>query len=689
MASLLARLADAASRRRGLVVAVWLALLVAGGWFSLHQSDRLSGGGWEVPGSASVRVSDALDTFPDFSNPALSVLVTGRSAAAVQQRLAAVRAETARDPNLRPNRPRLFAGGRAALLPVTYVGPTGAAIDVATRARHALVQTTPETRTRLIGQPAIWSNFQEVAKHQLARGEATGFPLILIILLAGFGTLVAALAPLAVGFAAVFLTGAVVYWLSRAIEMSIYVTNMASMIGIGVAVDYSLFVVSRYRRELRAGAPPEEALRRALASSGTAVVFSGATVAVSLAGLFVIDVNAVRSMAIGAIVVVTVAVLATVTLLPALLAVVGSGVERFRIRLPWRTGESGDPLFWRRWTEAVMAHPVRALAVVVPLLLLVSAPVLAIRTYNRGLEQLPHSSEVRAATEQAQRFAGPGFAGPVHVLVNGRGESEAVAARLARVRGVAQVTPPLARRDGRRFLVDAYLTTDPESAAAHATLDRIRRAVPDTTVGGATQFGADVDDAIFGGLPTMLLFILAVSYVVLLVLLRSVLLPLKAILMNLLSVGAAYGVLVAVFQWGWLDWIGYSSPGHIDTIVPALVLAVTFGLSMDYEVFLLTRIRERYALHGRNDEAVAEGLVGSARIITSAALVMVAVFAAFAVAGAPSLRELGVGLAVAVGLDASLVRLVVVPATMRLLGEWNWWVPRGLKKLLPAPASLG
>src|SRR5919202_226835 len=349
MAALLARLADAASRRRRIVIGAWLALLVAGGWFSLHQSDRLSGGGWEVPGSPSVRVSDALDSFPSFSSPALSVLVTGRSPAAVRHRLAEVRAATARDPNLRPNPPRLFAGGRAALLPVTYVGPTGAAIDVATRARHALVQTTPETSTRLIGQPAIWSNFQEVAKRQLARGEATGFPLILIILLAGFGTLVAAVAP-------VFLTGAVVYWLSRAIEMSIDVTNMASMIGIGVAVDYYMFVVSRYRRELRAGAAPDEALRRALASSGTAVVFSGATVAVSLAGLFVIDVNAVRSMGIGAIVVVSIAVLATVTLLPALL---GPGVERFRVRLPWRTGESGDPVFWRRWTESVMAHPVR------------------------------------------------------------------------------------------------------------------------------------------------------------------------------------------------------------------------------------------------------------------------------------------------------------------------------------------
>src|ERR671929_302486 len=333
MATLLARLADAASRRRRLVIGAWLALLVGGAWFSLHQSDRLSGGGWEVPGSSSVRVADELDAFPSYSSPALSVLVTGRSPGAVRNRLVAVRAVAIRDPTLRADPARFYDGGRAALLPLSYVGPTGAAIDVATRARHALVQTSPETRTRVIGQPAIWSNFTEVAKRQLARGETTGFPLILIILLAAFGTLVAALAPLAVGFAAVFVTGAAIYGLSHAFEMSVYVTNMASMIGIGVSVDYSLFVVSRYRRELKAGAPSDEALRRALASSGTAVVFSGATVAVSLAGLFVIDVNAVRSMAIGAIVVVCISVLASLTLLPALLFAVGTRIERLRLRV--------------------------------------------------------------------------------------------------------------------------------------------------------------------------------------------------------------------------------------------------------------------------------------------------------------------------------------------------------------------
>jgi uncharacterized membrane protein YdfJ with MMPL/SSD domain len=265
------------------------------------------------------------------------------------------------------------------------------------------------------------------------------------------------------------------------------------------------------------------------------------------------------------------------------------------------------------------------------------------------------------------------------------GDAIRLARQLAAMPGIARVAAPVRSTDGSYQLVDATLAVPVESSEARAIVHRVQRlAGKDALVGGSTVFDMDVTHAIFGGLWKMLLVILAACYVVLLILLRSVLLPLKAVLMNLLSVGAAYGVLVAVFQWGWLDWTGYASPGYVDTIVPALVLAVTFGLSMDYEVFLLTRIRERWLDHGDNERAVAEGLVQSARIITSAALVMVAVFFAFVVAGAPSLKELGTGLGVAILLDATLVRLLIVPAAMRLLGTWNWWMPGPLARLLPA-----
>jgi RND superfamily putative drug exporter len=418
-----------------------------------------------------------------------------------------------------------------------------------------------------------------------------------------------------------------------------------------------------------------------MSSSGTAVVFSGAAVAVSLAALFTIDVNALRSMAIGAIVVVCVSVLASTTLMPALLAAAGSRIDRLRLPLPWRTTEAGSDAFWSGWARRVMRRPAVGLVGGAGLMLVLAIPFFWMQTFNRGLDELPPNAEVRVATERAQALTGPGFGAPVHVLTT----DPTVARRIAHVDGVARVGRPVRSDDGSRYLVDATLAVPVESAAAQDAVARIRDAAGRTaTIGGSTVFDMDVTNAIFGGLWKMLLVILAASYVVLFVLLRSVVLPLKAVAMNLLSIGAAYGVLVAVFQWGWLDWTGYDSPGYVETIVPALVLAVTFGLSMDYEVFLLTRIRERWLEHGDNERAVAEGLTRSARIITSAALVMVAVFFAFVVAGAPSLKELGTGLGVAILLDATVVRLLVVPAAMRLLGQWNWWMPRRLSRLLPA-----
>jgi uncharacterized membrane protein YdfJ with MMPL/SSD domain len=662
------------SRRRRVVVAVWLALLAGGGWFALHQTDHLSGGGWDVAGSESVRVGSLLKEFPGATAPALTLFVTGSTRADVQRRLTTVMPLLRRSEQVRPGEPVLLAGGTAAFVPLAYPEGTSNAVDEATRLRHELVQTSAAVQTRLLGEPAVWSNFQQVAKHQLARGEEIGFPLILVILLAAFGTLVAAVAPLTLGFASVFLSGAAIYWLSQATELSIYVTNMASMIGIGVAVDYSLFIVSRYRGELAGGATPSAALARSLATSGRAVVFSGATVALALAGLFAIGVNGIRSLAVGAIVVVGISVLAAITLLPALLAVAGAKVERLRVPLPWSAaGEAGGP-FWTAWAQRVMRRPVAFLVTGAAAMLVLAAPLLGMQTFNRGLQELPAGSEVRAATERAATLAGPGYSSPVHVIV--RGDPTDLARRLARIPGVSSVSGPVRSVDGTRALVDVRIGAQPESTPARQIVSRIRAAAgPRALVGGATVFDLDVEHAIVGGLWKILVFILGASYVVLLLLLRSVVLPLKAVLMNLLSVGAAYGVLVAVFQWGWLDWTGYSSPGYVDTIVPALVLAVTFGLSMDYEVFLLTRIRERWLVHGDNERAVSEGLVRSARTITSAAAVMVAVFASFSAAGSPALKELGVGLGVAILLDATLVRLVIVPAAMRLLGSWNWWLP--------------
>jgi RND superfamily putative drug exporter len=690
MTRALASLASWVARRRRAVVAAWAALVIAGGWFSLHQGDRLSGGGWSIPGSQSQKADAALQQFPRFAGHRFAVLVDATSPAAADAALAHVRASAARFPNLHETGPlQRFRDGSVTSVLVPYLFTGGDEVDFGSTLRNAMVSDSGGAKTRVLGDGAAWSNFQDIAKEQLAKGEATGFPIVLIVLLLAFGTAVAALAPLLLGFAAVFLTGAVVYLLSGVYDMSIYVTNMASMIGIGVAVDYSLFVVSHYRADFARSGDREAALRAALASAGTAVAFSGATVVISLAGLFLAPVTALRSMAIGAIVVVSIAVLATLTLLPALLALAGHRIDRFRVPFSRRADGSADA-FWHAWSRRVMRRPLLFFILGAAGLLLVASPLVALRTQTRNLDQLPRSSEVRAATVRAAELAGPGFLGPVQLITDDRDAADAVYTAAKRVPQVARVTPPAASRAGDRFLVQAVPAVDVQNDAGrrvHAQLTMAARAAVEGTgaslvVGGVTAHDEDVDHALSGARWKIIAFVLVASYLILLLLLRSVLLPLKAVVMNLLSVGAAYGVLVMVFQWGWLDWTGYDSPGYLDSLVPVLVLAVTFGLSMDYEVFLLTRIREFYATGIGNEAAVGEGLAASARVITAAALIMVGVFAAFAIFGAASLKETGVGLAVAIFVDATITRLVLVPATMRLLGDWNWWLPRRVERLL-------
>jgi uncharacterized membrane protein YdfJ with MMPL/SSD domain len=688
MTRALASLASWVVRHRRGVVATWIALLVAGGYFSLHQGDRLSGGGWTIPGSQSQKADAALAHFPAYAGDRFAVFIDAQSPAAARAALVRVRTAVARYGYLHPaGRPQRFRGGSAVLVPYRLTGHDE--VDFGTTLRKAVVSDAGGAKTRVLGDGAAWSNFEDIAKQQLAKGEAVGFPLVLVVLLLAFGTAVAALAPLLLGFAAVFLTGAVIYLLSSEYEMSIYVTNIASMIGIGVAVDYSLFVVSHYRSDVARTSDRDGALQRALVSAGTAVTYSGATVVVSLAGLFLVPLTALRSMAIGAIVVVSIAVLTAVTLLPALLSLAGDRIDRFRIPFAGRPAGDSSNTFWRAWSRRVMRRPLLFFSLGAAALLLVASPLLSLRTQTRNLDQLPQHSEVRAATVRAAQLAGPGLLGPIELITTNRDAARAVYVAAKRVPELASVAPPVASRGTGEYLVQAVPAVDVQSSAGrrvHARVTAVARAAvagsgASLVIGGVTAHDEDVDHALAGARWKIILFILCVSYVILFLLLRSVLLPLKAVVTNLLSVGAAYGVLVMVFQWGWLDWTGYNSPGYLDSLVPVLVLAVTFGLSMDYEVFLLTRIREFHDAGVDNEAAVGEGLAASAGVITAAALIMVGVFSAFAIFGAPSLKETGVGLAVAILVDATVTRLLIVPATMRLLGEWNWWLPRPLERV--------
>ena len=707
-------------RRRRWVLAAWVAIVVLALPFASKQTDHLTGGGFDVPGSQSMKVSESLQE--DFGSQADGIAVVlkaapGATAAQRDQAVARVRAqvkkldEVSLPPAAAAQARKQLQGTDVVLLPLRSELSSDELIDQAKTLREDLSpgDAAAGVTPYLVGQPTIWAGMQEISKEDLAKAESSGFPIVAIILLIVFGSLAAAALPLALGFGSVLVTGALIYFISLQMTTSVFVTNMASMIGIGVAVDYSLFILARYREEREAGHDKAESRALALSTSGLAVTFSGLAVIISLAGLWMVDNQALRSMALGAMTVVAVSILTATTLLPALIAMLGDRVlpggvvgkvesffrRRFYRRRTAEQISAGPNRFWRAWTARVMAHPWTAIVGVTAVLLFLASPLLSLQTGTEALAQFPKSSDVRVGNEIASSQLGGGT-DPVQIVASFEGapDKAAVAGFVREVEGtagVSSVAPPAFAGD--KALVQATPAASSESDAATALVDRLRDSVvpasalarqAEVDVGGETARSHDVRDQIGGSMWKIVLFVLSLSFLVLMVMLRSLLLPLKAVVMNLLSIGAAFGVLVAIFQWGWLDgFLGFESQGALDTINIPLIFAIVFGLSMDYEVFLMSRIRERYMVLGDNERAVAEGLSSSARTISSAALIMSAVFAVFVLTGVPSIKELGLGSAVAIALDATLVRLILVPAAMKLMGRWNWWMPSWLDRLIP------
>jgi uncharacterized membrane protein YdfJ with MMPL/SSD domain len=707
----LVRISRLAARRRRAFVLVWVALLVLALPFAGRAQSKLSNGGFEVPGAESQRNVAYFQKMPRFGAEPFTFVVSAPTPQAAAARLAEVRRQAlAVDGRIRFTTPPESSADGLTREVTGYASVTqNEALQISRRLADRMQVTDGPTRVYVLGAAALYSSFQQIIEQDLARAETLTAPFIAIVLVALFGALVAATLPIALAVAAVVITFGAVFFAASATEMSVFVTTMVSMIGIGVAVDYSMFVLARFREELDAGAEPAGAVDTAMRTSGTAVVFSGLTVVLALLALWLVPVRAVQSMAAGAMMVVAVAVLASSTLLPALLHMLGRRVDRGRIGGRSRAKRDRRGEFWAAWVARIMRRPLPWFCASAGLLVALTLPALWLETDNRTLEQMPRSSPIVVGNSiLSSRITGPGQgeAGAISILIRPHtGDAAALAADARRIAAKIGRDPLVQgtriRRLGNALNVQALIRVDPESEQAENVLvprlraivhaDPVeRRATADA--GGVSAFNYDLNQEVGSDLWMVIAAVIVLAYVVLLVLLRSVLLPLKAVVMNLLSVGAAYGVIVAIFQWGWLDFTGFHHLGHLNTINPSLILAITFGLSMDYEVFLLTRIRERYEAHGSNERAVAEGIASSARIITSAAAIMVVVFGSFALTGVPTVKEVGVGLASAIAIDATLTRLVLVPATMRLLGDWNWWLPQWLDRRLPqlaheAPAA--
>jgi uncharacterized membrane protein YdfJ with MMPL/SSD domain len=687
--------------RIGVLVA-WIVLVVAAVPFAAKQSEHLSGGGYSIPGSGSQKLVARLPRIAPGAQHALLAGVLAPTAGAtpteMQSALAKLgsatqgAADVSLSPDVRAQAQRaILAGGahqRTLVVPLAVSVNEEGATNVASDLRERLDlngEDNGPVELHLVGQTALWAGLQDLSKKDLAKAEATGFPIVAVILIAVFGSLIAATLPLALGAVSVLITGAIIYLLSLTMEMSVFVTNMASMIGIGVAVDYSLFVLARYRQEIQGGAAPEQARATALATSGVAVIFSGATVVTALAGLYLVHAAAIRSMALGAIVVVAVSVLAAATLLPTIISLLGPRahtrgrvfarlsalVSSLRNRVT-RRGERGSAErgFWERWTALVTRRPGWTAAVAAIAMLALAMPALNLRTTDGALRQFPKGNETLRGFQAAAAVSGAGASSPIEVVAPA---SEAARARqvLGSDPEVSSVQPTIVSRDGHEVLIRAIPRHDGESSQGQVAVGRLRAHMPTgVLVGGTAAYLSDYHAEVMGSMWKVALFVMTVTFFVLMLLLRSIVLPLKAVAMNLLSVSAAYGVLTLVF-------------GTVETLIPPLVLAVVFGLSMDYEVFLLSRIRERYAVTGDTRSAVAQGLSSSAATITSAALIMVGVFSVFALTGVPSIRQLGLGCALAIAIDATVVRLVLVPTAMELLGKWNWWLPSGIARALP------
>ena len=740
------RLGRFAVRRRWWIVAAWAVILLAALPFAPQAPGALSAGGFILDDLESARAKQVLQEELG-AEPSAFVLVYNSDTlrAGTREWLAAVNEATAGVATA-PHVTRILshalslrqvsADSRTAYDIVFLDLPPDDSPDAIPPVEAAL-REVPGLRVQIAGGPAFYGDVQAVTESDLRRSELISLPLAALALLLVFGSLVAAGVPLAVGGASVLVALAGIFLVASVIPMSIFVLNLATLLGLGLGVDYSLLMTSRFREELARREGPDrvaEAVRVTVATAGRAVFFSGLTVLLGLLGLVLFEFMILRSVGIAGSIVVGLTVAAALTLLPAILAILGTRIDRLSVRKV--TVEPGSDGPWARLARRVMRHPVAVLVPTLSILLLLGIPFLNVRFNAPDATILPASVPSREAYDVLAREFGEGEFAPLVIAVRTTGAATApenVAAlydysrrlaadpRISRVASYVDLDERLTLEQYQllygspagppdRFVaatlgattkddLTAFTVTTPygpNNEEARALVREMRDpasplappAGVSILVGGGA---ADVDDVVsrvWADFPRTAAFIVLTTFLVLFVLLRSVVLPIKALVMNTLSIVASFGALVWIFQDGNLSaLLGFQPLGFVETTLPVILFCVLFGLSMDYEVFLLSRMKEAWDKTGDNTEAVARGLERSGRIVSSAALIVVVVAGSFAFADIVLIKALGLGVAIAVALDATIVRALLVPATMRLLGKWNWWMPsrldRALRDVLP------
>jgi RND superfamily putative drug exporter len=701
MSKILYRWGRAAAVRPWRMIAAWVVVTLAVVGLQMSVGGETSDD-FTIPGTEAQRGVELLDErFPSqagttgqvvFADPDGDVTDTA-ARRAIDRTVAAIAA----GPNVigitdpfDPTLGSVSADGRVAYATVRYsVDPPGpaegeAAIEAIEIARDAGLQAEL-SRSIVRGAEEVEGN------------EGIGLVVAIVVLLVAFGSVIAAGIPIGTALFGIFIGLGMVGVLAGFTDVPSISPMLATMIGLGVGIDYALFVVTRHRGFLHEGRSVADSVALANATSGSAVLFAGTTVVIAIAGLRIAGIPSIATMGLASAITVAVAMVAAVTLLPAFLGLAGTRIDRLHIgRRPRADVVEAHGTVAGRWADHVGRHPWRYAIASFVGLVAVAAPVLAMRTgvAHDGTASEDHTYR-RAYDLLAEGF-GVGFNGPFTIVVDGAEGVAAIAdvrAAVAETDGIAYVAEPVVNPAADTAVLIAMPATSPQDAATEALVHTLRddvlpasldRVAADAVVTGETAGYIDISERLAARLPLFIAAVVGLSFLLLMVVFRSLLVPLKAAVMNLLSIGAAYGVVVAVFQWGWgNELIGVDTTVPVSPFLPMIMFAILFGLSMDYEVFLLSRVREEWVRTGDSHRSVVDGLAATARVITSAALIMISVFGAFLLAPDVEIKMFAVGLTVAVLVDATVVRMVLVPATMALMGDANWWLPGWLDRVLP------
>jgi RND superfamily putative drug exporter len=701
----LARWARFAVHHRGRVLIAWVLALVLLGGLGAAMGGNFADS-FTIPGAEAQRATDLLkDRFPSQGGDSATIVVqtdAGVDDPGVKQQMNDLLAKAAALPEVTSvvspyDNPAAISSDRKIAYATVNYDKASSEVDL-DNAKKILTLVDDSSaqgfQVEVGGQIAA----QAEQVNPFGVTELIGVGAAMIILLIAFGSVIAMGLPIAtalVGLIAGFMGISIA---TAFFDLSTFTPGFAAMIGIGVGIDYALFVVTRFREGLGSGLTVEQAVVKAIDTAGRAVAFAGTVVAIALLGLFAIGIPFIAALGLAAAIVVVMSVAVALTLLPALLSYVGHRVDRWRIPGLHASTHDSKNTVWYRWSLQIQRHPWRYMLTSATVLVLLMLPFLDLRLGFSDNGNQPTSMHTRRAYDLLAEGFGPGFNGPfILAIENNDGldpaQLDSLANTLRQVPGIVAVEPAHTNEAGDTAVITIIPSTSPQDEATPKLVDHLRNDVippaisgsgTHVYVGGPTAAFVDIGDKITTRLPLFFAIVIGLSILLLAAVFRSVVVPIKAALMNLLSIGATYGVLVMVFQWGWAkDVFGIEKTGPVDSFLPMMLFAILFGLSMDYEVFLLSRIREDYLKTRDSREAVAHGLSVTARVIAAAAAIMCVVFLSFVLGVDRVTKEFGIGLATAVFIDATIVRLILVPSTMELLGDWNWWFPSWLDRLVP------